>query len=74
MVMKKAKKNDSPVLVIGLGGTGADALLKIKSDFKERFEPLYYADGSIADKPMGTECTEIDTDPFPVRMHRHGSV
>ena len=57
--MELVKKIDAPILVIGLGGTGFDVLMRVKSDFSKRFEPAT----PMTDCPPRTEYLEIDTDP-----------
>ena len=57
----RVPKIDGPLLIIGLGGTGADALLNIKRKFKERFE-LPVVGGEVQDKPARTAYLAIDTD------------
>ena len=66
--MERVKKIDAPILVIGLGGTGFDVLMRVKSDFSKRFEPAT----PMTDCPPRTEYLEIDTDPWTGRTYRYG--
>ena len=60
--VNKVEKIDQPLLVIGLGGTGFDAVMRIKKEFKERFIPEQMADRSYLDRPERTRFLVIDTD------------
>jgi len=59
--MAKVDKLNAPLLVIGLGGTGADGVLRIKQAFKERFN-LDIAGDVELDKPPRTAYLVLDTD------------
>ncbi|MBN2947047.1 MAG: hypothetical protein JTJ20_07275 [Blautia sp.] len=51
------------VLLVGLGGTGADALLRIKDQVKTRMIlPSDEAGTPVADQPKNIGCLEIDAD------------
>ncbi len=58
---KRVPKIDDPLLVIGLGGTGTDALLHIMRKFKDRFI-LPEVNGETLDKPARTAYLAVDTD------------
>lgn len=70
--MAKVKKIDAPILVIGLGGTGFDAVMRIKHDFANRFETEQFADGSFLDRPARTEFVEIDSDMSVKSVRKYG--
>lgn len=56
-----AKLNEIPLLFIGLGGTGGDALLRTKHTFYHRFV-LDNRDGVMLDVPPRTAFLAIDSD------------
>ncbi len=58
---KRVHRSQTPLLVIGLGGTGIDALLHVMSKFKQRFE-LPEGNGEVLDTPARTAYFAIDTD------------
>lgn len=69
--MQKVNKIDAPLLVVGLGGTGADGVLRIKSEFSQRL----VADrlGSVElDRPPRTAYLVIDTDESVKGKRYHG--
>ena len=70
--MARVKKIDAPIFVIGLGGTGFDVLMRVKSDFSKRFETAKLADGSYSDCPPRTEYLAIDSDPSTGRTYKYG--
>ena len=70
--MARVKKIDAPIFVIGLGGTGFDVLMRVKSEFSKRFITERLADGSYTDCPERTEFLEIDTDPSVGRQYKYG--
>ena len=63
---KRIPRSQNPLLVIGLGGTGTDALLNIMSKFKQRFE-LPVVNGKVQDTPLRTAYLAIDTDDIHLR-------
>ena len=63
---KRVPKINDPLLIIGLGGTGADALLSIKRKFKERYV-LPVIGGEQQDKPARTSYLAVDTDAEELR-------
>ena len=70
---KKVNKIDAPLLVIGLGGTGADGLLRIKSEFAQRLISAVTPGGQPLNKPPRTAYLEIDTDDFVKQKRYHGA-
>lgn len=70
--MARSKKIDAPILVIGLGGTGFDALMRIKHEFYQRFETEVFQDGSRGERPPRTEYLEIDTDQATQNIRKYG--
>lgn len=65
---ENAKLIDTPILVIGLGGTGADALIRIKNLVNERLNS-----SSINEKPDNIEYLAIDTDPKTRSVQYNGT-
>ncbi len=70
----RVPKIDAPLLVIGLGGTGADGLLRIKSEFSQRLIPDVNAAGDPIDRPPRTAYLEIDTDADDAKRKRYHGV
>lgn len=70
--MPKVKKINAPILVLGLGGTGFDMLMRVKSEFRRRFEGEKFPDGSEASHPPRTEYCEIDTQSSIGREVKYG--
>lgn len=68
----KVHKVNAPLLVIGLGGTGFDAVMKIKRMFSERFVSDRAADGTERNKPPRTAYLVVDTDQSTKDMKKHG--
>lgn len=58
---QRVNKINEPLLVIGLGGTGTDALLNVMDKFKRRFN-LPMVEGEMQDVPARTAYLSIDTD------------
>ncbi len=69
----RVPKIDAPLLVIGLGGTGSDGLLRIKSEFAQRLVLDKNAAGQELDRPPRTAYLEIDTDSTVLRNRYHGA-
>lgn len=69
----RVPKIDAPLLVIGLGGTGADGLLRIKSEFAQRLIPDRNEAGEPLDRPPRTAYLEIDTDSNVLNKRYHGT-
>lgn len=69
----RVPKIDDPLLIIGLGGTGADAVVNIKRKFKERFVLPKIGD-EVQDKPARTAYLAIDTDQQELARRSAGSV
>lgn len=65
---ENAKLIDTPILVVGLGGTGADALIRIKNLVNERLNS-----SSINDKPDNIEYLAIDTDSKTKAVQYNGT-
>ncbi|MCD8104502.1 MAG: tubulin-like doman-containing protein [Lachnospiraceae bacterium] len=65
---EKTAVSDSPVLVIGLGGSGTEALLGVKKEIYDWTVREKRADGIYEEKPRNIEYLAIDIDP--VYMHR----
>lgn len=68
----RVKKIDGPILVLGLGGTGFDAVMRVKHDFSQRFETEVFNDGSRGNRPPRTEYCVIDTDASVSSMRKYG--
>lgn len=60
-VANKAAALDAPILIIGLGGTGVGAVLKVKKMIYDRLE-CERKDGEVMDKPANIEYLVMDTD------------
>lgn len=67
----KVEKIDAPLLVVGIGGTGADGLLRIKSEFSERLQPEKLGDREL-DHPPRTSYLAIDTDSTVLQKRFRG--
>ena len=61
MEMQRVEKLDSPLLVIGLGGTGAEGVLAVKELFKKRYVLPKNASGRESDRPRSTEYLVVDS-------------
>lgn len=70
---KRVKKVDSPLLIIGLGGTGSDALLTIMDKFKKRFVLEVTPSGETLDAPERTAYLAFDTDAVEMRSRKIGT-
>lgn len=71
---KRVKKVPSPLLLIGLGGTGSDALLTIMAKFNRRYELPVTANGDILDTPERTAYLAFDTDPAELASKNRGNM
>ena len=60
--IERVEKIPSPLLVIGLGGTGASIVHTIKKTFAQRFELPRDEKGNLIPIPRQTAYLEIDTD------------
>lgn len=60
-IANKAATLDAPILIIGLGGSGADAVLKTKRMIYERLQ-CEQEGGKTKDKPANIEYLVLDTD------------
>ena len=58
---QRVNKINEPLLVIGLGGTGSDALLHVKDQFRRHFT-LPVINGQELDAPARTAYLAVDTD------------
>ena len=70
---KRVPKIDDPLLVIGLGGTGTDALLHVMHKFKGRFI-LPTINGEVQDRPERTAYLAVDSDMDHLNTAGIGSV
>ena len=61
-IAQKAAAVKAPVLIIGLGGSGLDALLATKKMIYDMIQSEERADGKLSDKPENIEYLGIDTD------------
>lgn len=71
---KRVKKVDSPLLIIGLGGTGSDALLTIMDKFNRRYELPQTANGDTLDTPERTAYLALDTDLMELKGKCRGNM
>ena len=62
IAFERVEKVDSPLLVIGLGGTGIGILREIKKVFRSRYQLDQGSDGTTLDRPKRTAYLAIDTD------------
>lgn len=53
---------DKPILIVGLGGTGAEALIRVKRSINKQFKLGISANGRRLDKPPQIEYMAIDSD------------
>ena len=70
---KRISKVDNPLLIIGLGGTGSEALLTIMDKFHSRFELEKSPSGELLDHPKNTAYLAFDTDIIELQSRRVGS-
>ena len=68
---QKARAIDAPVLIVGLGGTGVDALLITKKLICDTIECEKKSDG-FSDRPKNIEYLAIDTDVTYEGKSYHG--
>ena len=59
---ERVEKLNAPLLIIGLGGTGADAVRTVKRTFAERFVLPTTADGKVVPIPRRTGYLVFDSD------------
>ena len=71
---KRVKKVPSPLLIIGLGGTGCDALLTIMDKFNRRYELPVTSNGEVLDTPERTAYLAFDTDPAELSSKKRGNM
>lgn len=60
-IANKAATLDAPVLIIGLGGTGVDSVIKLKKVVYDRLKCEVAENGEIKDKPANIEYLVMDT-------------
>ena len=60
-VANKAASLNAPILIVGLGGTGVDSVIKVKKMIYDRLQCEEKA-GEIMDKPANIEYLVMDTD------------
>ena len=63
-IARKAAAEKAPVLVIGLGGSGVDVLLRVKKMICDMIQSEKREDGRFSDKPGNIEYLGIDTDKY----------
>ncbi len=51
-----------PILIVGLGGTGAEALIRVKKSINKHFKLHTASDGRRLDRPLNIEYLAIDSD------------
>ncbi|MCR5322059.1 MAG: tubulin-like doman-containing protein [Lachnospiraceae bacterium] len=61
-ILDKACALDAPILVIGLGGTGGNALIRLKKMVNDRMERKGNNSDAVCEKPDNIEYLFIDTD------------
>ncbi len=61
-IANKAAAIDAPILIIGLGGTGVAATIKVKKIIYDRIQSERKDNGEIMDKPKNIEYLVLDTD------------
>ena len=61
-IADKASAVNAPVLIIGLGGTGMDSLLKTKKLIYDTIQAEDLGEGEYSDKPKNIEYVGFDTD------------
>ena len=71
-VTQRVKKIDAPLLVVGLGGTGADGVRRIKNEFAQRMYLDKLGERTL-DRPPRTAYLVLDTDPGEVKKRYHGT-
>ena len=71
---KRVKKVDSPLLLIGLGGTGTDALLTIMDKFNRRYDLPVTENGDVLDTPERTAYLAFDTDQAELASKKRGNM
>ena len=71
-VAQRVKKIDAPLLIVGLGGTGADGVRRIKNEFGQRMYLDKMGERTL-DRPPRTAYLVLDTDPGEVKKRYHGT-
>ena len=68
----KVDKINAPLLVVGLGGTGADGVRRVKHEFKERLNPEKLSETEL-DRPPRTAYLVLDTASNEKNKSYHGT-
>ncbi|MCL2224684.1 MAG: tubulin-like doman-containing protein [Defluviitaleaceae bacterium] len=63
---------DKPILIIGLGGTGAEALIRVKKSVNRHFKLGISANGRRLDKPSQIEYLALDSDDNMTNLSYNG--
>jgi len=64
---------DKPILILGLGGTGAEALIRVKRAISRQFNFGVSATGRVLDKPPQIEYMAIDSDANMLNLNYKGT-
>ncbi|MCL2386354.1 MAG: tubulin-like doman-containing protein [Defluviitaleaceae bacterium] len=64
---------DKPILILGLGGTGAEALIRVKRSISKHFKQGVSAGGRKLDKPAQIEYMALDSDDNMLNMNYMGT-
>ncbi len=71
-IEQKVNKINAPLLVVGIGGTGADGVLRVKSEFKRHLNPDHLGD-RLLDRPPRTSYLVVDTDDSVLSKRYRGT-
>ncbi|MCR5322052.1 MAG: tubulin-like doman-containing protein [Lachnospiraceae bacterium] len=71
-IANKAATLDVPILIIGLGGTGVDAVIRLKKMIYDRLECGEDEQHNPMDKPKNIEYLVMDTDSSYKNINYHG--
>ncbi len=63
---------DKPILIVGLGGTGVESLIRVKKSINQYFKPGTTPSGRIMDKPANVEYLAIDSDEIIANLKYKG--
>ncbi|MCL2576610.1 MAG: tubulin-like doman-containing protein [Defluviitaleaceae bacterium] len=63
---------EKPILIIGLGGTGAEALIRVKKSVNRHFKLGVSASGRRLDKPSQIEYLALDSDDNMLNLNYNG--
>ncbi|MCL1863813.1 MAG: hypothetical protein FWF78_09635 [Defluviitaleaceae bacterium] len=64
---------DKPILILGLGGTGAEALIRVKKAVNKHFKLGTSASGRRLDKPSQIEYMALDSDDNMLNLNYAGT-